>query len=106
MTNSTYLGMTIVHDKDAQTITCSMPGYIEKVFTRLRAWAGTKTAKSPGIYTAPQYGVKVQLAHVDDTDPLDADDIKTLQAVVGSMLYYARAVDPTMLPTTNHIASE
>jgi hypothetical protein len=105
MTNPTYLGMTIVHDKVAQTITCSMPGYIEKVLTRFREWAGTKTAKSPGVYIAPKYGVKVQLAHVDDTDPLDPEDIKTLQAVVGSMLYYARAVDPTMLPTTNHIAS-
>jgi hypothetical protein len=104
--NPTYLGMTIIHDKVAQTITCSMPGYIEKVLTRFRAWAGTKTAKSPGVYTAPQYGIKIQLAHVDDTDPLDTDDIKTLQAVVGSMLYYARAVDPTMLPTTNHIASQ
>jgi hypothetical protein len=82
-----------------------MPGYIEKVLTRFREWAGTRTAKSPGVYTAPKYGVKVQLAHVDDTDPLPPEDIKTLQAIVGSMLYYARAVDPTMLPTTNHIAS-
>ena len=33
-------------------------------------------------------------------------DIKTLQEVVGSFLYYARAVDPTMLTTVNTIASE
>jgi hypothetical protein len=97
--------MTIKHDKVAQTITCSMPGYIDKVLARFRAWAGTRTARSPGVYTAPQYGAKVQYALDDDTDPLSAADTKTLQEIVGSMLYYARAVDPTMLTTTNTIAS-
>ena len=86
MVNPTYLGMTIQHDKAKQTISCSMPGDIDKVLTRFRAWAGTKTAKSPGVYTVPQYGAKVQIAHVDETDPLDPSDIKTLQAIVGSML--------------------
>ena len=106
MENPSYLGMTIVHDKLNQTITCSMPGYIEKVLARFQDWAGTRTAKSPGIYTPPQYGAKVQYAHTDDTDPLSPTDIKTLQEIVGSMLYYARAVDPTMLTTTNTIASQ
>jgi hypothetical protein len=36
MENPTYLGMTIVHDKLNQTITCSMPGYIEKVLARFQ----------------------------------------------------------------------
>jgi hypothetical protein len=106
MHNPTYLGMTIVHDKVNQTITCSMPGYIDKVLARFQAWAGARTAKSPGIYSPPQYGAKVQYAHTDDTDPLSPTDIKTLQEIVGSMLYYARAVDPTMLTTTNNIASQ
>jgi hypothetical protein len=106
MANPTYLGMIIHYDKVKQTISCSMLGYIDKVLTRFRTWAGTKTALSPGVFTAPQYGVKVQIAHLDETDPLDPADIKTLQAIVGSMLYYARAVDPTMLTTTSHISSQ
>jgi hypothetical protein len=56
MVNPTYLGMTIQHDTAKQNISCSMPGYIDKVLTRFRAWAGTKTVKSPGVYTVPQYG--------------------------------------------------
>jgi hypothetical protein len=55
MVNPTYLGMIIQHDKG------SMPSYINKGLTRFRAWAGTKTAKSPGVYTVPQYGAKVQI---------------------------------------------
>jgi hypothetical protein len=83
-----------------------MPGYIDKVLTSFHALSGTKTAKSLGVYTAPQYGAKMQIAYVDETDPLDPADIKTLQAIVGSTLYYARAVEPTMLTTTNHISSQ
>jgi hypothetical protein len=106
MKDPTYLGMTITHDRVNHTITCSMPGYIDKVLARFRAWAGTRRARSPGVHTAPQYGAKVQYAVEDDTDPLSKADTKTLQEIVGSMLYYARAVDPTMLTTTNTIASQ
>jgi hypothetical protein len=53
----------------------------------------------------PQYGAKVQYALTDDTEPLSAADAKTLQGIVGCIAYYARAVDPTMLTTTNTIAS-
>jgi hypothetical protein len=58
------------------------------------------------VYHEPQYGAKVQYATWDDTDALTKAKAKTLQEIVGTILYYARAVDPTMLPTTNHIASE
>jgi hypothetical protein len=69
---------------------------------------GTSTRCSPALGTgqaharcnvqayttrAPQYGAKVQYAAEDDTEPLSKTDIKTLQEIVGSMLYYARAVD-------------
>jgi hypothetical protein len=64
------------------------------------------TAKSPGIYTALQYGAKAQYATIDDIEPLSKTDTKTLQEIVGSMLYYARAVDPTMLTTTSTIFSQ
>jgi hypothetical protein len=106
MSNPTYLGMTVTHDKINQTITCSMPGYIDKVLTRFHEWAGTRTAKSPGVYAAPQYGAKVQYAVEDTSEPLSPADVTTLQEIVGSMLYYARAVDPTMLTITNTIASQ
>lgn len=101
-----YLGMTVTHDRTNETITCSMPGYIDKVLTRFREWAGTRKVQSPGIYNVPQYGTRVQYATEDDTEPLSKRDVKTLQEIVGSVLYYARAVDPTMLTATNHIASQ
>jgi hypothetical protein len=51
-----YLGMAIQHDKEAQTITLSMPGYIAKVLTRFQQHIAPGTARSPGIYTPPTFG--------------------------------------------------
>lgn len=101
-----YLGMTVKHDKVANTITLSMPGYIRKVLARFKDWLGSQTAASPGVYKAPSYGAKVQKPVHDDTMPLSPADKTTLQEVVGSILYYARAVDPTMLTICNTISSE
>lgn len=58
------------------------------------------------MYHAPDYGAKVQSTFHDTSAPLNAKDITTLQEIVGSILYYARAVDPTMLTATNAVSSE
>jgi hypothetical protein len=101
-----YLSMTVKHDKAANTISLSMPGYIAKVLARFKDWLGTHTAASSGVCKAPAYGVKVQQPVRDDTLPLSAADKTTLQEIVGSILYYARAVDPTMLTICNTISSD
>jgi hypothetical protein len=104
---SQYLGMTIQHNKVAHTISISMPGYIEKVLAKFKhLLTGRGTAPTPAIYHAPQYGAAPQQTKQDDSALLSPADAKIVQEVVGSMLYYARAVDPTMLPATNAIASE
>eukprot|EP00804_Cyclotella_cryptica_P014654 CCRYP_012668-RA/>CCRYP_012668-RA protein AED:0.51 eAED:0.40 QI:0/0/0/1/0/0/2/0/482 len=41
----------------------------------------------------------------DDSKPLDPDNVKRVQQVVGSLLFYARAVDNTILPALSTIAS-
>jgi hypothetical protein len=102
---SQYLGMTITHDKVRHEITISMPGYIIKLLERFKEWAGTRCASTPGIYRAPVYGSKVQLATVDDSPPLSASDTKTLQEIVGGFLYYARAVDPVLLTAVCDVSS-
>ena len=42
---------------------------------------------------------------MDDSPPLPASEVKTIQEIVGCLLYYARAVDSTMLPAVNAIGS-
>jgi hypothetical protein len=54
----------------------------------------------------PVYGAKTQYATTDETPPLTAQQCLTIQKVTGSVLYYARAVDPTVLMPLNDIAAE
>ena len=42
----------------------------------------------------------------DELAKLDKDGIKRIQSICGSFLYYARAVDPTILPALNEIATQ
>jgi hypothetical protein len=62
--------------------------------------------QAPSKWSHPQYTVKVQLtAPANTLQPLPPDDVKQLQKVVGNLLYYARAVDSTMLVALNGLAS-
>jgi hypothetical protein len=51
-------------------------------------------------------GAKTQYATKDETPPLAAKKCLTIQKVTGSVLYYARAVDSTVLMPINNIATE
>lgn len=104
-TGSKYLGIVIDYDRVARTIRLSMPKYVENALERFGA-KDFPGADSPMIYTPPRYGlVKQQQATVDNSAPLSAERKTRLQQIVGTFLYYARAVDPTMLTAINKIAS-
>ena len=52
-----------------------------------------------------QYGATVQYADVElEPAPATKEQIKHCQQVIGTLLFYARAVDPTMLPALNTLA--
>jgi hypothetical protein len=61
---------------------------------------------TPSRYVTPVYGAKTQYATKDETPPLTAQQCLTIQKVTGSVLYYARAVNMTVLMPLNDIATE
>jgi hypothetical protein len=55
----------------------------------------------------PQYGAKTQYAESQDESPLlNIEDTKHVQAVTGTLLYYARGVDSTILTALSSLATE
>ena len=55
----------------------------------------------------PQYGAKIQYATNPDATPvLGKEDKKFIQQVTGTLLYYARAVDSTLLTPLSANASQ
>ena len=101
-----YIGITMLYNRKAKYIHWCMPGYVHKALKRFRR-LNLRGADSPCIYTPPQYG---KHAHDVLPDPpselLTPEQHKELQEIVGVFLFYARAVDPTMLTPLSKIASK
>ena len=81
-----------------------MPAYIAKVLERFDP-SKPSGVPSPSIYTPPSYGARSQLTTEDVSPALTSAAAKRIQEIVGSLLFYARGVDPTILPTVNLLAS-
>jgi hypothetical protein len=83
-----------------------MPGYVSNVLSKFQHDAPKHPQHIPSRYVTPIYGDKNQYDTRDETPPLTAKQYLTIQKVTGSVLYYARAVDPTVLMPLNDIATE
>ena len=81
-----------------------MPEYVKKVLDRLKHPKPKRPQYAPHCWTVPAYGKRLQMApDPDDSDLLDKKATKIIQYIVGTMLYYARSVDPTILRAINEI---
>jgi hypothetical protein len=83
-----------------------MHGYISNVLSKFQHDSPKHPQHTPSRYVTPVYGAKSQYATKDETPPLTAQQCLTIQKVTGSVLYYARAVDPTVLMPLNDIETE
>ena len=102
-----YCGISLKWDYDKRTCDLSMPGYIERALQRFQHPHPARLQHSPHEWQKPNYGAKTQYAQAEDTsEPLDAADTKRVQEVLGTLLFYARAVDPTMLVAIGDTATQ
>jgi hypothetical protein len=105
-TATVYSGMTLKWDYKNRTCDISMPGYILNVLSKFQHDSPKHPQHTPSQYVTPVYGAKTQYAMKDETPPLTPKQCLTIQKVTGSVLYYARAVDPTVLMSLNDISTE
>ena len=102
-----FLKLKLEWDYARRTCDVSLPGYIEKALRRFQHPPPTRRQDSPYQWTPPSYGARIQPPKPADTTPaLAKDDLTRLQQVIGTILYYARAVDHTMLAALSDLASE
>ena len=101
-----YCGITLKWDYVNRTVDLSMPNYVADALHHFQHTPSKQPVHSPSKWAAPNYGTRVQLTkEYDDTPRHTAKETKLLQRVVGKFLYYARAVDPTMLHILSTLAS-
>ena len=101
-----FCGINLNWDYTNRTCDLSMPGYAEQALHKFQHPTPMKFQDSPYPATVKQYGVKVQV-----TDPVDMSahppthEIKRLQQIIGTFLFYGRAVDPTLLTALSELSS-
>jgi hypothetical protein len=84
-----------------------MPGYILKQLQKYKHAMPTKQQHCPYAPQPKQYGSKAQRPLPQDTSPpLSKDNIKQVQRVIESILYYTRAVNLMDLMALSTIASK
>jgi hypothetical protein len=100
-----YCGIKLSWDYGTQTLDISMPGYIQKMLMKHKHRMPTKPQHCPYAPAPKQYGAKAQAPLPIDISPkLSPAEIKKIQRVIRSILYYARAVDITVLMALSSIA--
>ena len=98
-------GLTLDWCYDKQYVDVSMPGYIEKLLCRIAHNRPSRPAHAPHKWIKPIFGRHIQQCTPTDTTPLlPKEDIKLIQSIIGALLYYTRAVDPSMYPALNEIS--
>jgi hypothetical protein len=105
-TATVYSGMTLKRDYDNRTCDISMPGYVSNVLSKFQHDSPKHPEHTPSRYITLVYGAKTQYATKYETPLLTAQQCITIQKVTGSILYFAREVDPNVLMPLNDITTE
>ena len=102
-----YCGITLNWDYNKRTVELSMPGYVEEVLHKYQHIPPQKPQHSPHKVEPVKYGAKVQYASNErELEELPKNAKIRIQQIVGSLLYYARTIDITMLPALSTISRE
>ena len=86
----------------------SLPKYVQKSLQCLQHVAPKSPQYSPQYHHPINFSTKGTTQYAmkpDDSPLLSPSETKWVQSVVGSLLYYARALDPTLLTALNHIGT-
>jgi hypothetical protein len=101
-----YSGVTLKWDYNNRTCDIPVPGYVSNFLSKFQHDAPKHPQHTPSRYFTPVNCAKTQYTMKDEIPPLTSQQCLTIQKVTGSALYYARAVDPTVLMPLNDITTE
>ena len=107
-TGTLYCGITLKWDYLNRTCELSMPGYVKQALQKFNyeITGIPKNTDAPHPYKATKK-LGLPMTHpTDNSAKLSPHEIKHLQQIVGTFLFYSRAVDPTMLTALSTIATK
>jgi hypothetical protein len=84
-----------------------MPGYTNAALHKYQHPAPSRPEHAPHTWNPPIYGANTQFVNETAPSPTLSDkNVNKLQQLTGTLLYYARAFDPTLIMPINVMASE
>ena len=84
----------------------SIPGYIKNVLHQFQHRQPTRVQHAPHRWNQPQYGKKQQLTNPPDTTaPLSPEATQWIQQIIKALLFYAQAVNSTLLVPLGTLAA-
>ena len=108
-TGNNFLGYSLDWQYDKGYVNLTMPKYIPNLLNKLQHIKPSIPQYSPHEFIPTKFskkGDRQYLQQPDSTPHLNTEDTKWVQSAVGSLLYYARALDNTILPCLNQIGTE
>ena len=107
-TGTLYCSIMLKWDYLKRTCELSMPGYVQQALSKFQHETTTiqKATDAPHPYKATQKHGLPMTKPPDHGAKLSPQAIKHLQQIVGTFLFYSRAVNPTMLTALSIIATE
>jgi hypothetical protein len=106
MAGNKVTGIAIKWDYPGKCCQISMPGYIDNLLIKLKHPRPSKQRLSPYACLPISYGAKTQFAPDNAALDLLVDVHKQrIQKIIGSLLYYAQAVDNKLLVALSAIAA-
>ena len=101
-----YSGINLDWDYENYRVHLSMPGYCKEALVKF-GHELRRVTHEQHKHAIPVYGRNIQHAKEEDETPqLNEEGKKFVQQVTGTFMYYARAVDPTILVALSAIASD
>jgi hypothetical protein len=104
---SAYCGLTLEWDYKNRTVDLSIPGYIKAALHKHQHAAPAQPEHAPHTWNPPVNGAKTQYVEDETTSPALSDkDVNKLQQLTGTLLHYARAIEPTLIMPINILSSK
>jgi hypothetical protein len=100
-----FCGVNINWNYPKCTVTLNMPKYIPKALLKFQHPTPVSPQHQPYKHVPIQYGAKIQKMDIKTSNPLSPYTIKRVQDIIVTLLYYGRAVNPTLLTTLSSIAA-
>jgi hypothetical protein len=106
-TGGLYCGIILNWDYANKHLDLPMPGYIKDALHKFQHPLPKRPQYAPHNWTVPAYGQRIQYTPPPDAaPPATAAEITRAQAIVGTLLYNERAVDPTLIVPLSTLASQ